>query len=76
LLFDAEVESQRVAPALPPGRDPQSMAQWTRAVLAGRAPVPGPLVHQIACCLHGSGGARTLHEAKALVAVGSGLAAA
>lgn len=76
VLFDAEVESQRIAPALPPGSDPQSMAQWTRAVLAGRAPVPGPLVQQIACCLYGSGSARSLHEAKALVAVGSGLAAA
>jgi anthranilate phosphoribosyltransferase len=76
VLFEAEVESPRAASPLAAGREPQAAAAWTRAALAGQAPLPGPLVHQLACCLYGSGAAGSLHEAKALVAVGSGVPAA
>lgn len=75
VLFEAEVESPRSSSAQAPGREPHAAAAWIRSALAGQVPLPGPLVHQLACCLYGSGAARSLHEAKALVAVGSGLAA-
>jgi anthranilate phosphoribosyltransferase len=38
------------APELPADRDASLTARWIEAVLAGEAPVPGAIRHQIECC--------------------------
>ncbi len=38
-------------------------------VLEGSATLPMPILNQLACCLHASGHAADLNEAKAIVAV-------
>jgi anthranilate phosphoribosyltransferase len=45
---DAEAQADG-APALP-DRDPKTTARWIEAVLAGSAPVPAAIAHQLACC--------------------------
>jgi anthranilate phosphoribosyltransferase len=40
----------RDAPDLPEHRDPQVTARWIESVLAGRAPVPRAIEHQVECC--------------------------
>jgi len=76
VLFEADGASLRAGMAVPGGRDPQAVAAWTREALAGQVPVPGPLIHQLASCLFGCGSAASLSEAKAMVALGAGAAAA
>jgi anthranilate phosphoribosyltransferase len=38
------------APELPGDRDPDVTARWIEAVLAGEAPVPHAIEHQVECC--------------------------
>lgn len=72
VLFEAELDPIRALPGLLQECDAQSTAQWTRQVLAGEAPLPLPLVNQLACCLYGSGRTQDLVQAKAIVAVETG----
>lgn len=55
-IFDGRAElwkeevSGRPAPELPQDRDPGVTARWIEAVLAGQAPVPRAIEHQVECC--------------------------
>ncbi|MBI4195140.1 MAG: DNA-binding protein YbiB [Betaproteobacteria bacterium] len=71
-LFDAETIPLRNLAALPVPGDAANTARWTRRVLDGQAPLPLPLVNQIACCLYGAGYTDDLNQAKAIVAVETG----
>jgi anthranilate phosphoribosyltransferase len=71
VLFEAEAGRVRVLPNLPPAVDAVSTAAWTREALAGRVPLPMPIVNQLACCLFASGYTEDMNQAKAIVAVKS-----
>jgi anthranilate phosphoribosyltransferase len=45
-----EAREERPAPELPTDRDAAITAEWIEAVLAGEAPVPEPIGHQVECC--------------------------
>lgn len=72
LLFEAEAGPIRHLGALPSGGDAASTARWIRRALDGEAPLPLPLVNQLACCLYGAGYTDDLNQAKAIVAVETG----
>jgi anthranilate phosphoribosyltransferase len=72
VLFEAELGAVRGASAMPPGDDLAATAAWTREALAGHAPLPLPVVNQIACCLYAAGYTQDLTQAKAIVAVETG----
>jgi anthranilate phosphoribosyltransferase len=71
-LFDAEPAPLEKLPGVPDTPDPHLTAAWIMRVLAGTAPLPLPIAHQLACCLFGTGGAEDFNEAKAIAAVQSG----
>jgi len=68
VLCAAEHDSLRTLPPLPETCEAAATAEWTRGVLDGRIALPLPIANQLACCVHASGRARTLTEAKAWVA--------
>lgn len=72
LLFEAEAGQFQSAAASPSPADPASTARWIRRVLDGEAPLPLPLVNQLACFLYGAGYTDDLNQAKAIVAVETG----
>jgi anthranilate phosphoribosyltransferase len=72
VLFEAETGPIKNLPALPVGGDADGTARWIRRVLDGEAPLPLPLVNQIACCLYGAGYTEDLNQAKAIAAVETG----
>jgi len=77
VLFDAENVALRYTASLPQTIDAHGTAEWIRRAIAGEAPLPLPLVNQIACCLYGAGYTDDMNQAKAIVAVETGgLAAA
>jgi anthranilate phosphoribosyltransferase len=76
VLFAAESAAQKRSASLPPAADARAVAAWTRRALAGEVPLPQPLVNQIACCLYGSGRTLDMNQAKAIVAVETGVLAA
>ena len=76
VLFDAESGPLKATPALPAAIDAAATADWIKHVLAGDAPVPLPLVNQLACCLFAAGYTSDLNQAKAIVAVETGSLAA
>ena len=43
-------EESSAAPELPQDREPGVTARWIEAVLAGQAPVPRAIEHQVECC--------------------------
>jgi anthranilate phosphoribosyltransferase len=43
-------EESRAAPDLPQDREPGVTARWIEAVLAGQAPVPRAIEHEVECC--------------------------
>jgi anthranilate phosphoribosyltransferase len=45
-----DAPGERSPPQLPADRDATITARWIEAVLAGEAPVPAPIRHQIECC--------------------------
>lgn len=49
--------------------EPAATANYVRSVLEGAAPMPRPIVNQIAACLYGCGYADDFHQAKAIAAV-------
>ena len=76
LLFEAETGPQKNMPPLPAGIDAVATADWIRHALAGEAPLPLPLVNQLACCLFAAGYTSDMNQAKAIVAVETGSLAA
>ncbi|MBC7779004.1 MAG: DNA-binding protein YbiB [Proteobacteria bacterium] len=79
VLFEAENDSGRPLRALgsgPRSSEPAVTAAWIRAALAGRVPLPMPLINQLACCLFATGYTSDMNQAKALVAVEAGSLAA
>ncbi len=76
LLFEAEVGPIATLPKLPESIDASTTAHWIRAALCGQAPLPTPIVNQLACCLYASGYASDMNQAKAIVAVETGSLAA
>jgi anthranilate phosphoribosyltransferase len=71
VLFVAEAGTLPVLPNLPRAADASSTAAWIREALAGRVPLPMPIVNQLACCLFASGYTEDMNQAKAIVAVKS-----
>jgi anthranilate phosphoribosyltransferase len=76
VLFEAEADSGRMPGSLPRSADPAVTAAWIRGALAGKVPMPMPLINQLACCLYATGYTTDMNQAKALVAVGAGTLAA
>lgn len=72
LLFEAETGSRRTAGALLSAADAAGAARWIRRALDGEAPIPLPIVNQLACCLYAAGYTDDLNQAKAIVAVETG----
>lgn len=68
VLFDAEVGSSRILPSLPAAIDAPTTAAWIKRALEGTAPLPLPIVNQLACCLYGAGYTHDLSQAKTIVA--------
>lgn len=66
--------------AVPAPWETKTWANWTQRMLGGKTPLPSSMLHMLAACLHASGYARDLNEAKAVAAMaganGGGLAAA
>jgi len=54
---------------LPEARSAKATASCIRRILEGAAPLPLPIVNEVACCLYGAGLTQDLNQAKALVAV-------
>jgi anthranilate phosphoribosyltransferase len=69
VLFGEEHASVDGPAAAPEARGAKSTAAGIRRVLDGAAPLPLPIVNEIACCLYGAGLAADLNQAKAIVAV-------
>jgi anthranilate phosphoribosyltransferase len=69
-LFEAETgELPRTNP-LPPADDVEASARCISDMLEGHRAIPQPLLNQVAACLFGSGSARDLTHAKAIVSLG------
>lgn len=76
VLFEAEAEHIKGLSGLPDAVDATATADWIRLVLKGEAPMPLPLVNQLACCLYASGYTQDMNQAKAIAAVETGSLAA
>ena len=75
VLFEEELAPAKHVPSQPASIEAAVTAQWIRQALAGRVPVPHPLVNQLACCLYAAGYTEDMNQAKAIAAVeASGLA--
>jgi len=75
VLFEQELAATERG--VPVARDARATAGYIRRVLDGAAPVPLPILNQIACCLFGAGATVDLAGAKARAAVQThGLASA
>ncbi len=72
VLFDEEVGLVKPVAGLPGSIDAHSTAAWTRQALDGRAPIPYPLVNQLAACLYVCGYTEDMNQAKAIAAVETG----
>jgi anthranilate phosphoribosyltransferase len=48
---EANSEHERREVQLPESRDADVTARWIEAALKGDVPVPGPIRHQVACCV-------------------------
>ena len=69
VLFGEEHAAVDAGAALPEVRGAKATAAHIRRVLDGAAPLPLPIVNEIACCLYGAGLTDDLNQAKAIVAV-------
>jgi len=71
-LFEAETESTHPHSTTLPDPSAAATAAWTRLALEGKAPLPMPLVNQIATCLYACGYTNDMNQAKAIAAVETG----
>ncbi|MET0681058.1 MAG: DNA-binding protein YbiB [Burkholderiales bacterium] len=69
VLFGEEHAPVDAAATLPEGRGAKATAGHIRRLLEGAAPLPLPIVNEVACCLYGAGVTDDLNHAKAIVAV-------
>jgi anthranilate phosphoribosyltransferase len=76
VLFEAEGSSTKFLLAQPANIGAHETAAWIRDCLVGRAPIPYPIVNQLACCLYVSGYTEDMNQAKAIAAVETGSLAA
>ena len=76
ILFEAEAGPLKSIPTLPAAIDAATTAAWIKGAMVGEAPVPLPIVNQLACCLYGTGYTNDMNQAKAIVAVETGSLAA
>jgi len=72
VLFEEEAGPVKPIAALPASLDAHATAAWTQQALDGGAPIPHPLVNQLACCLYVSGYTEDMNQAKAIAAVETG----
>jgi len=72
VLFEEEAGPVKPVAGLPAGIDAHATAEWMRLALAGEAPIPHPLVNQLACCLYACGYTDDMNQAKAIAAVEAG----
>ncbi|HTS55868.1 MAG TPA: hypothetical protein VMH26_21570, partial [Burkholderiales bacterium] len=72
LLFEQEAGPVKPVAGLPASVDAHATAVWTRHALDGEAPIPHPLVNQLACCLYVCGYTEDMNQAKAIAAVETG----
>lgn len=68
VLCEAEEGSIASVPVLPESMDAEVTADWITRALHGEAPVPQPILTQVACCLVAAGQASDLESARAKVA--------
>ena len=66
-LIEAETSSLTDLPDLPVDGSLEHTVEWTHEVLAGKRPIPLPLLEQLACVWLASGGASHLTEARIAV---------
>ncbi len=69
VLFGEEHAPVDAAATLPEARGAKATAGHIRRMLEGAAPLPLPIVNEVACCLYGAGVTDDLNHAKAIVAV-------
>lgn len=69
VLFEEECAAFHSAAAVSNCRDARATAAYIRRILDGAAPLPLPIVNEIACCLYGVGLSTDLNQAKAITAV-------
>jgi anthranilate phosphoribosyltransferase len=69
-LFEAETGALQLSNPLPPADDIEATCDCIREMLEGHRAIPQPLLNQVAACLFGSGSARDLTHAKAIVSLG------
>jgi anthranilate phosphoribosyltransferase len=72
VLFEEELVPAKHIPSQPASVEAAVTARWIRQALAGRVPVPHPLVNQLACCLYAVGYTEDMNQAKAIAAVEAG----
>jgi anthranilate phosphoribosyltransferase len=72
VLFEEEAGPVKPVAGLPASVDAHATAAWTRQALEGVAPIPHPLVNQLACCLYVCGYTEDMNQAKAIAAVETG----
>jgi anthranilate phosphoribosyltransferase len=68
-LFEQESGSQDGPAGLRPATDARGTAAYIRKTLDGHAPMPLPIINQLACCLYASGFTADFNQAKAIAAV-------
>lgn len=72
VVFEEEAGPAKPVAGLPEAIDAHSTAEWIRQALAGDAPIPHPLVNQLACSLYACGYTEDMNQAKAIAAVETG----
>jgi anthranilate phosphoribosyltransferase len=75
-LFEAEAGHAQASSNGPDGIDAKLTADWIRQAISGSAPVPHPILNQVACCLYACGYTENFNQAKAIVAIETGNLAA
>jgi anthranilate phosphoribosyltransferase len=68
-LFDEEHAPLGAVAAAPESLEAKATAGYVRKVLEGGAPLPLPIMNEVACCLLGAGAVADLNQAKALAAM-------
>jgi len=76
VLFEAEIGPVRSLPGLPERLEAGDTVTWIRQTMAGKLPIPYPIVNQLACCLYACGYTEDMNQAKAIAAVETGSLAA
>lgn len=68
-LFEQETASVEGLAGVGSNIDAKATAAWIRKVLEGHAPLPLPIINQLACCLYAAGFTADFNQAKAIAAV-------